>query len=181
MISAALAVLETEEQRNELSDVYQQNESRFFSIAFSKLHNKQDAEEAIQEAFLSIANNPECFFELPLEKRASYVSVIVRNHSIKLWNMRNKIEENEVELKGDIPDKNISFDENMCVECSCEEIYRFIDTLSETAKTALYFKLYLNMSYADIGNELGITEEAAKKRIARAAGKIMEFVEGNGK
>lgn len=181
MISAALAVLETEEQRNELSDVYQQNENRFFSIAFSKLHNKQDAEEAIQEAFLAIANSPECFFELPLEKRASYVSVIVRNHSIKIWNMRNKIEENEIELKGDIPDKNISFEDNMCAECSCEEIYRFIDTLSETAKTALYFRLSLNMSYEDIGNELGITEEAVRKRIVRAAGKIMEFMERKGK
>ena len=57
MISAALAVLESEEQRNELSEIYENNISNFYNIAFQQLHNKHDAEDAIQDAFLAIANN----------------------------------------------------------------------------------------------------------------------------
>ena len=51
MISAALAVLKTDEERNALSEIYTKNIKSFYSIAFSKLHNAHDSEDAIQEAF----------------------------------------------------------------------------------------------------------------------------------
>ena len=72
MISAALAIIEDESQRNELSDIYERNIKTFYSIAFSKLNNKQDAEDAIQEAFLAIAKNPAPLFNIPSDKRVSY-------------------------------------------------------------------------------------------------------------
>ncbi len=64
MISAALAILESEEQRNELSEFYEENKSRLYSIALERLHNRQDAEDAIQETFLGIAEKPDKFFSL---------------------------------------------------------------------------------------------------------------------
>ena len=69
MISAALAVLESEEQRNELSEIYENNISNFYNIAFQQLHNKHDAEDAIQDAFLAIANNTSIFFGIPNENK----------------------------------------------------------------------------------------------------------------
>ena len=62
MISSALAVLKTDEQRNELSEFYEENKSRLYSIAFERLHNRKDAEDVIQESFLGIAYIPENFF-----------------------------------------------------------------------------------------------------------------------
>ena len=59
MISVALAVLETEEQRNLLSEFYEQNKNRLYLIAFSKLHNRQSAEDAVMETLLRIADKPE--------------------------------------------------------------------------------------------------------------------------
>lgn len=38
MISAALATLESEADRNELSHIYEQNIKLFYAIAFSRLH-----------------------------------------------------------------------------------------------------------------------------------------------
>ena len=79
MISAALAILESDEQRNELSEIYESNMKKFYSIAFSRLHNKQDTEDAIQDAFLAVAKNPDVFFNIPIDKRVSYINVIIRN------------------------------------------------------------------------------------------------------
>lgn len=177
MISAALAVLETEEQRNELSEIYQKYSGCFYSIAMSKLHNKQDAEEAIQEAFLSIAKNPDCFFNITRENRLSYINVIIRNASFRIWNRKNKIRANETELRSDVADKTFSFDEKLCSDLTREEIYDFIDTLPELSKEALYLRIHLQMKYSDIAVELGITEDAVKKRITRAADSIFRFVE----
>ena len=50
-------------------------------------------------------------------------------------------------------------------------------TLSETTKTALYLKIHFHMKYSDIASQLEISEEAVKKRIARAAVKIKQFME----
>ena len=75
MISAALAVLKTDEQLNELSEFYEENKNRFFSIEFSKLHNREDAEDAIQEAFLRIVKYPEKFFAIPTHKRLPYAVI----------------------------------------------------------------------------------------------------------
>lgn len=179
MISGALAVLESEEQRNELSAIYENNIKQFYSIAISHLHNRQDAEDAIQEAFLSIANNPSKFFEIPTEKRVSYINVVIKNISCGIWNKKQRIEENQAELDEDITDKSISVDEKIISEHSCEEIYRFIDTLSESTKTAIYLRIHMNMKFSDIAQELGISEEAAKKRVLRGANKIKQFMEAS--
>lgn len=177
MISAALAVLKTDEERNALSEIYTKNIKSFYSIAFSKLHNAHDSEDAIQEAFLAIARNPDNFFAIPQEKRVSYINVMIRNISFSIWNKKLKIEDTQVELDENIVDESISLDEKISSELSCIEIYRFIDTLSETTKTALYLKIHFHMKYSDIASQLEISEEAVKKRIARAAVKIKQFME----
>ena len=69
MISAALAVLKNDEERNAQSEIYTKNINSFYSIAFSKLHNAHDSEDAIQEAFLAIARNPDNFFAIPQENK----------------------------------------------------------------------------------------------------------------
>ena len=176
MISAALAILESEEQRNELSELYEQNIKKFYSIAYSKLHNKEDAEDAIQEAFLAVANNPDVLFSISDEKRVSYINVIIRNISYKIWNKRHKIYENETELNDDI-EVPISTEEIALSHYSCKQVLDYIDTLSESSKSALYLKMQFGLKNSDIAKLLGISEEAAKKRILRASNLIKNFME----
>lgn len=178
MISAALAVLENEGQRNELSEIYEQNISNFYNIAFQHLHNKQDAEDAIQEAFLSIAKNPSGFFNIPKKDRMPYINAVIRNTSHKIWNKKHAAAEREVEFDEQLFEDSIPLDERIASECSFEEIYRFIDTFPDTTKTAVYFRIHFDMKYSDIAKTLNISEDAAKKRVERAITKIKNFMEG---
>ena len=47
MISAALALLETDEQRNILSEFYQKYKNRFYAIAYSCLLYTSDAADEL--------------------------------------------------------------------------------------------------------------------------------------
>lgn len=183
MISAALAIINDDNQRNELSEIYRQNARIFFAIAMAKLHNKQDAEEAVQEAFLSIARSPDCLFNIPSERRVAYINVIIRNHAFRIWNYKNKLKDIEIELKEEMAYGAPLVEEKVCVECSCEEIYRFIDKLPESLRSALALKLNFGLRYSDIARILGMTEEGVKSRIKKANAMILEFLEGekNGK
>ena len=51
MIDFILSTMENEEQRNELAEFYSKHKSRLYSITLSKLHNKEEAEDAVQEVF----------------------------------------------------------------------------------------------------------------------------------
>ena len=62
MISVALAILENERQREELSEFYEKYKRRFYAIAFEHVHNQEEAEDAVQDAFSAIADKPEIFF-----------------------------------------------------------------------------------------------------------------------
>ena len=169
MISAALAVLESEEQRNELSEIYENNISNFYNIAFQQLHNKHDAEDAIQDAFLAIANNTSIFFGIPNENKMPYINAVIRKHATA---------EREVEFNEQLIEDSIPLDERIVSEYSCEDIYRFIDTFPDTTKTAIYFRIHFDMKYSDIAKTLNISEDAAKKRVERAIAKIKQFMEG---
>lgn len=68
MISGALATLKNEAQRNEMSVIYEQNKTLFLGIAYEKLQNEEDAEDAVQEAFLIIADNRTLFSHLTIQK-----------------------------------------------------------------------------------------------------------------
>lgn len=75
MISAALSVLKTDEERNIVEKLYTENRNRFLSIAYSRLNNRADAEETVQEAFLRIAAKPDTFSKYPTAKKSrSWIS-----------------------------------------------------------------------------------------------------------
>ena len=95
MISTPLSMfstIENDEQRNELSDIYEENFKMFYSIALKLLQKRQDAEDALQEAFMSIAENPDLLFNVSQEKRVVYIKSIVRNISYRIWRKRANTE-----------------------------------------------------------------------------------------
>lgn len=96
MVAAALAVLENEEQRNELAEFYKKHKNRFYETAFEHLHNRQDAEDALQETFLRIADKPDKFFSLSNSGQIYFVSAIIRNVSIDMFNKKIKHKTDEI-------------------------------------------------------------------------------------
>lgn len=69
MLNFTFSVIEDENQRNELEVFYINHKNKLYSIAFSKLHNKEDAEDAVQEVFSRISDKPDRFFNIQLEEK----------------------------------------------------------------------------------------------------------------
>jgi len=86
MFDFTFSLIEDENQRNELAEFYLNHKNKLFAVAFSKLHNKEDAEDAVQEAFSRLSDKPDRFFNIQLEeKRIAYVNVMVRNIAIDIF------------------------------------------------------------------------------------------------
>ena len=175
MISAALAVLENEGQREELSGFYEKYKSRLYTIAFEHLHNQEEAEDAVQDAFSAIADKPEIFFTKDDNDRLMYTAVIVRNISVDYYKYDQKhITE---ELTDDIVDEKVKVMEQAISECSKDELMKYIESLSEPLRQALLLRIHYQMNTSQIASTLNISETAARKRISDAGKKIKKFLE----
>lgn len=59
MLSLYLSMVETDEQRTFIEELYKNYERKMYGVAFGILHNKHDAEDAVHSAFIRIIENVE--------------------------------------------------------------------------------------------------------------------------
>ena len=173
MVSAALAVLEFEGQRSELSEIYEKYRKRFVGIALKILRNRENAEDAVQEAFLEIADKPDTFFSLDGKNRLRYLCSVVRNVSVDMFNKRKNV----VELN-----ENISFNDDpleslVLNEISRGELVGFIESLPPLQQNVLVMTRLLKLSISETAKTLRISERAVNQRLYLARKAIKKFVE----
>lgn len=177
MITAALAILQTDEQRTIISDFYQKNKNRFYTIAYEHLHDPQDSEEAIQETFLRIAVDPDKFFSLSGDGRIYFVSAIIRNVSIDMYNKKTKhqLEELPEDL---IYRSDPEFLENSLLEkISHKELLDFINGLPELQRNVLILTCLSELSISDTAETLGVSKAVVNQRLYLARKSIRSFIE----
>ena len=178
MLSPALAILETEEQRNELSEFYEQYKERFYAIAFSKLHNRASAEDAVQEAFLRIADKPDKFFEIPQSSRAAFTDVIIRHIAVDMFNKSSKTDFLNEAITNDFDD--VPLEDRVVSSVSKDELIDFISTLSTLQRDVLELKILYGLSNSEIAQKLSVTENVVRQRLFRARMAIKEYLEKGG-
>ena len=176
MINTILSTMENEEQRNELAEFYSKHKSKLYAIAMSRLHNQSEAEDAVQEVFLRIADKPEKFFAIPSANRPEYANVIVSNIAIDLFNSKNKIPMSpleDYELEDEIP----SLENNMLETLSRNEILTFVGTLPILQQNVLILHCFFDLSIDETAQRLNISLNAARKRLRLARKAVKMFVD----
>ena len=176
MISAALAIIENEEQRNELAVFYEKQKNRFLNIALKILHNKEESEDAVQEAFSEIADKPDVFFSLSDIKRIHYLSAVVKNVSVDMLNKNRKLQteelsDNIVYQNDENPVENALFN-----NISREEVIAFIDALPNAQSSVLVLSYLSGLSADEIGTALNIPVSAVYKRLYLARKAVRKFL-----
>ncbi len=175
MIDAILSTIENEEQRNELADFYSKNKERFCRIAYSKLKNHYDAEDAVQEVFSEIADKPERFFDIPPEDRLAYTDIMIRNVSVDMFNAKNKVHIEE--LDEEIEDMTISLKNDIFDKISYDEIVLFMKQLPVEQKTVLLLHYYFDLTIYETAQRLHISTSTVNKRLKSARRAIRKFID----
>lgn len=176
MFDMSFAVIENETQRGELAEFYSGHRDRLYSIAFSKLHNNEEAEDAVQEVFSRIADKPEKFFDIPPESRLAYADVITRNIAVDMFRARNRLPVEQ--LEDDIPEYNaVSLENGLFDRISRDEILGFVDGLPVLQREVLMLHCFFGLSIDETAQRLNVSLAAAKKRLMLARRAIREFID----
>ena len=83
MLGFYLSMVESDEERSLIEFIYNEYRQLMYKTAFSILHNKFDAEDAVHEAFLRVIKNILKFRSYKCNENVSYLVIIVGDNG---WN-----------------------------------------------------------------------------------------------
>ena len=175
MLDVSFSIIKDDTQRNELEVFYSKHKNLLCSIALSKLQNIEDAEDAVQEVFSDIADKPENFFNIPTEKRLSYVVVMVRNISVDIFNSKNKITVEPLDETIEIG--TVSFENALFENISRDDLTLFINQLPTLQRNVLMLHCFFDLPIDETAKRLNISLTAAKKRLMLARKAIKNFID----
>ena len=160
-----MSLVDDENEKSIIEELYKSNKKKMYSIAFSCLRNSQDAEDVVHEAFLVAIEKNKKIFSIPSNKRAPYLDVIVRNMCYSILR-----EDNPVELSGeeDLPMEEVFPEEEAISNMECERLIELINSLPEGQRDTMYLRCRFGFTDAEIATSLSISENAVRNRIYNA-------------
>lgn len=162
-----------------INKLFAEYKQMMFKIAFSILHNRSDAEDAVQDAFLSIINNFEKISQMPCHERANYFASITEHRSIDIYRKRSRHPTEDLDEFYDLSsDENI--EEKAFSDLTVEEIKSALDELSDRDYELLYLYLFKEMSPAKISGLMGIPENNIRTYIMRARKRFVKILRERG-
>ena len=111
-----LQMLETPEEKSLFEQIYLEYRGLMYHVAYEILHNDQDAEDAVHQAFVKIVENIKKIDDPVCPKTHGYVVTIVEHQAIDQYRKRQKYQ--TVELIEEIQGTNAHYEgDNDLTKC----------------------------------------------------------------
>lgn len=169
MMSVYLSLIETDKEKSLIEELYDKNKQTMYSIAFSNLHNRADAEDAVHEAILRAINQIDKISQISSDKQCTYLNVIVRNISFDMFNRR--VNNLSLEEDAEIYDQTVLEDQAIG-NVNYDSLVEYIRSLPQGMRDALYLKYCLDFTNEEIEQSLNISPCALRNRLYAARKKI---------
>lgn len=168
MLALYLQMLDTPEEKIRFEQIYQKYRGLMYHVADGILYNRQDAEDAVHNAFLQIIKHFRKFQKFPLNELTPQIVVVAKNEAISL--RRKK--------RDDAP---LEEGENLVIESEAiTDYHALVDSftrLPQTYRAVMEMKLLLGYSDGEIAAKLGLTKTAVSSRINRGRQLLRNIVE----
>ena len=161
--------IENVETQKRLESIYITHKETMFFVAFSILKSKEDAEDAVHNAFLNIAMNMNKIATLDDKELKSYLLKSVKNSAINTYKYKKKRNLMELEWLENI---NYSKTLNDKLQTSVtptefERVTKCIDKLPEIYRSVLKIHFQEKKTICQTAKIMGISISATKQRLVR--------------
>ena len=161
--------------------IYEENYKQMYHVAFGILKSPAEAENAVQEAFFSIARNYRTYSGICGRKLTALCITIVRNKCIDEIRRQEHFDgKDPEELVLCSMDADIQPEAHMQRREQKELLQRGMSRLPEALYTVLVLKYYQEFSIREIAKQLELSEKTVEMRLYRAKKKMRELLEQEG-
>ena len=139
-----------QQEKKKLEEIYRVHGKMMMQVAMSVLHQREDAEDAVQNSILSLARHMHAIGEIQDFRTISYVRTVVRNRAIDIYREKKRGDASFEEL---LIEPKSSFDLEHLV-CNSQEVEHIVAVI---AKMDISYREVLSLFYL---NELSPKEIA---------------------
>lgn len=159
--------------RAAFEEIYRRTSVKLFGVCLRILPVRQEAEEALQEAYISIWHRA-ASFDASRGSAMTWLITLTRNRAIDRLRARGKITTAPVELAEDIADDTP--DASALIEAEQDErrLAHCLATLDKGDAGLIRTAFFQGSTYADLAGRLGAPLGTIKSRIRRALLKLRE-------
>lgn len=156
-------------RNNLLQELFNNNASKMYNIAFSILKNPANAEDAVQDAFLSLCDNADRYKKLTASELDGLCVIITKNKCLDQikkmkWNSPVDIEE----IRFPPQETSQAPDEYIIKKEGSDNIRRIINQLPEIYREIIVLKFYYEFRTKEIAHLLGLPVKTVDTRLYRA-------------
>ena len=166
-----LEMIDGPEERSQFEQVYYHYRGLMFYIANRILRNEQDAEDAVHEAFVAIAENIKKISDVKCHKTRSYIVTIVESKAIDLYRKKQRHPTGEIveELEG----VTVEYDGD-------DGLTRCILKLPARYREIILLRYEQGFGNDEIANMMDMSEPAVRKLLQRARDRLEELCREEG-
>ena len=166
-----LQMIDTPEERSKFEQIYLEYKGLMFHVAYEILHNEQDAEDAVHQAFVKIAENIKKIDAPVCPKTHSYVVTIVEHQAIDQYRRLQK--HPSVELIEEIQGTNAHYEgDNDLTKCILKLPARY--------REMILLRYHHGYTVREVAKIMGLSLQAAIKLDQRAKNKLKKLCEEAG-
>ena len=166
-----LMMIDSEKEQSKFEIIYKTYQRAMFYIAYKILHNEQDAEDAVHQAFIKIVENINKIEEAVCPKTKGYVVTIVENKAIDIYRKKQKLQ--LLELNETITGIEVEYHgEGALTKC--------ILNLPLNYRELILLKYLHGYSTKEIAKIMGISNSNASKLDQRAKKKLEDLCKKEG-
>lgn len=149
-----------------LAELFRRHHGRLFQLAYRLLRDYQEAEDALQEVMLKVHRHAASFE--PKAPVAAWLARITANHCLNRLRGRVPLESLDEEGAPPAPDPGPTPLEALEEAALSRRLKELLDALPENQRRALVLKQFGGLTYAEIGEVLGVSAQAVDGLIKRA-------------
>ena len=176
-------VFDTPEQKTKFEQAYERYSKIGFYYAREILKDDALAEDALHDAFLSLARNLDKIGEIECNKSFNYFVTIVKNTAISALRKQRRaslVEIDDEESLFQLEDTAPGPEAQIMQQVGYDELLTAIRTLKPAYQAPLLLKYANGYTEAEIAKVLGVTVSNVSVRIHRAKKKLIPLLQQKG-
>ena len=158
--------------------IYTDNCKLMYKLAYDILHNKEDAEDAVQASFVSLAESFEKIESIDCSKVSGLCTLITRHKAMDMVRKKKHISPKSIDEDEWFDDRPERMPEKSFER---KERIRYVKWLLEklpaSSKDIMILKYYYGLSYSEISKIIGLSSKTVAMKVYRAKLKIREVME----
>ncbi len=163
MLQMYLAAADSEEGKSLIEFLYTEYKQIMYKTAVSILHNNEDAEDAVHEAFLRVIKNISGFRKYSCDENLSYLVIAVRGIALNMLNAKNS----QTKLPDDILSAE-DVEKTAEINITYEQALEKINNLSPSLKNIATLMWVNQLTEKEISQLLNMNINTVRSSVSRA-------------